>query len=116
MNGDNFRLVNGSEAAWALGVFYASHRQFPEIGLPRAKTDYVSTQGVFQRQPKKRDAAHVMTDELREKLSKAQTRRQASRLGIRLAEMGAYRYLRRIKRLTQAEAVKVIAQERKRAK
>lgn len=116
MNGDNFRMVDGAEAAWALGMFYASHQAFPEIGLPRAKTDYVRVQAPFKRQPKTRSRAYMASEEYRAKLSKAQTRRQASRLGIRLVEMGAYRYLRRIKRLTQAEAVKVIMQERKASK
>lgn len=104
--GDNFRLVEGEVAAWALTQHFGSIALYPEAGTPRKPPEYM-------RNPKPRKTRPLASEALREKLGRAQTRRHAARLGLRLMDMGEYRYLRRIKGLTQDEAVNAVKQQRR---
>lgn len=110
MRGDNFILVDGDTAAAVLARFFATQATFPAMG--RVATD----PPVKPAMPveKRNRAVKIRTGNAREKMSRSALRRHASRLRIRLDEMDTYRWLRRRKRLTQAEAVNIIRADRSR--
>lgn len=113
MRGDNFRLVDGETAAAVLVRFFATQATFPAMGRVTADPPLKPTKPSLPVEKRKR-AVKVRTGNAREKMSRSALRRHASRLRIRLDEMDTYRWLRRRKRLTQAEAVNIIRADRSR--